>query len=40
MIVERLRRLAQEERLKKSGEAETIEIALVNIDAAAEILTE
>lgn len=40
VIVERLRRLAQEERLKKSSEAEAIEIALVNVDAAVEILTE
>lgn len=38
--IERLRALAQEERKKKSPEAEAIEIALVNVDAAVEILTD
>ena len=40
LIVERLRTLAQDERRKKGTDAEAIEIALVNVDAAVEILTE
>ena len=39
-IVERLKALAKEERVKRSAEAEAIEIAVVNVDSAVEILTE
>ena len=37
---DRLRVLAKDERAKRSPEAEAIEIAVVNIDSAIEILTE
>lgn len=40
LVVERLRALALEERRKNGRDAEAIEIALVNVDAASEILTE
>ena len=39
-LLERLRALAKDERAKRSPEAEAIEIAIVNIDSAIEILTE
>lgn len=39
-ILERLRALAREERQQRGGDAEAIEIAVVNLDAAIEILTE
>ena len=38
--IERLRRLAKEERARRGPDAEAIEIALVNLDSAVEILTE
>ena len=39
-ILDRLKALAREERSKRSPEAEAIEIAIVNLDSAIEILTE
>lgn len=39
-FVERLRVLAKEERARRGSDAEAIEIAIVNIDAAIDILTE
>ncbi len=39
-LLARLRALAQAERAKRSLEAEAIEIAIVNLDSAIEILTE
>ena len=39
-VVDRLRVLAKEERLHKGPDAEAIEIAIVNVDSAVEILTE
>lgn len=39
-MLERLKALAKEERAKRSPEAEAIEIAVVNLDSAVEILTE
>ena len=39
-VLEHLRTLAQDERAKRNPEAETIEIAIVNVDSAIEILTD
>ena len=39
-ILARLRVLAQEERARRGPDAEAIEIAIVNVDSAIEILTE
>ena len=39
-ILERLKALAKEERSKRGPDAEAIEIAVVNLDSAIEILTE
>ncbi|MBI4343063.1 MAG: hypothetical protein HY599_06820 [Candidatus Omnitrophica bacterium] len=39
-VLARLRVLAKDERAKRSPEAEAIEIAIVNLDSAIEILTE
>ena len=39
-VLARLRALAKDERAKRSVEAEAIEIAIVNLDSAIEILTE
>lgn len=39
-LLARLRELAKDERAKRSPEAEAIEIAVVNLDSAIEILTE
>ena len=39
-VLERLRGLAREERAARSPDAEAIEIAIVNLDSAVEILTE
>ena len=39
-ILERLKVIAKEERAKRSPDAEAIEIAIVNLDSAIEILTE
>ena len=39
-ILVRLRLLAEEERAKRGPDAEALEIALVNLDSAMEILTE
>ena len=39
-ILDRLKVLAREERSKRSPEAEAIEIAVVNLDAAIDILTD
>ena len=39
-ILERLRALAKEERTARGPDGEAIEIAIVNLDAAIEILTE
>lgn len=38
--VERLRQLAKDERARRGPDAEAIEIAIVNLDSAVEILTE
>lgn len=38
--LERLKVLAKEERARRGPEAEAIEIAIVNLDSAIEILTE
>ena len=40
VILERLKILAKDERSRRSPDAEAIEIALVNLDSAIEILTE
>ena len=39
-ILERLKALAKEERRTRNPEAEALEIAIVNLDSAIEILTE
>ena len=39
-FVERLRQLAKDERARRGPDAEAIEIAIVNLDSAVEILTE
>jgi len=39
-ILEQLRLLAKQERAARSPEAEAIEIAIVNLDSAIDILTE
>ncbi len=39
-IVQRLKALAKDARAQRSAEAEAIEIAVVNVDSAVEILTE
>ena len=39
-VLERLKVLAKEERAKRGPDAEAIEIAVVNLDSALEILTE
>ena len=39
-ILDRLKALAKEERSKRNPEAEAIEIAVVNLDAAIDILTD
>ncbi len=38
--LERLKTLAKEERIKRNPEAEAIEIAIVNLNSAIDILTE
>ncbi len=38
--LERLKALAREERARRGSDAEAIEIAVVNLDSAIEILTE
>ena len=40
ILLERLKVLANEERAKRGPDAEALEIALVNLDSAIEILTE
>ena len=40
VILQRLRAIAKEERDQRGADAEAIEIALVNLDSAIEILTE
>ena len=40
VLLERLRTLAKEERAKRGPDAEALEIAIVNLDSAIEILTE
>ena len=40
LIRERLRTLAKDERAKRGPDADALEIAIVNIDSAIEILTE
>ena len=40
VILERLRRLAEQERVRRGPDAEALEIAVVNLDSAIEILTE
>jgi len=40
VILERLRALAKEERAARGQDAEAIEIVVVNLDSAIEILTE
>lgn len=40
MVLERLKHVAQEERARRGPDAEAIEIAVVNLDSAVEILTE
>ena len=40
VILERLKTLAKEERSKRGPDAQAIEIAVVNLDSAIEILTE
>ena len=40
VLLERLRVLAKEERAKRGPDAEALEIAIVNLDSAIEILTE
>ncbi len=39
-ILERLRLMAKQERARRSAEAEALEVAIVNLDSAIEILTE
>lgn len=39
-ILERLKALAREERQRRGGDAEAMDIAVVNLDSAIEILTE
>lgn len=39
-VLERLRALAQQERAARGPDAEAVEIAVVNLDSAVEILTE
>ena len=39
-VLERLRVLAKRERVERGPDAEALEIALVNLDSAIEILTE
>jgi hypothetical protein len=39
-VLDRLRVMAQQERANRGPDAEAIEIAIVNIDSAIEILTE
>ena len=39
-VLERLRALAKEERAVRGSDAEAIEIAIVNLDSAMDILTE
>ena len=39
-VLARLRMLAEEERVRRGPDAEAIEIAIVNLDSAIEILTE
>jgi hypothetical protein len=39
-FVERLQQLAKDERARRDPDAEAIEIAIVNLDSAVEILTE
>ena len=39
-VLERLRALAKQERVERGPDAEALEIALVNLDSAIEILTE
>ena len=39
-LLERLKALAKEARAKRNAEAEAMEIAVVNLDSAIEILTE
>ena len=39
-VLERLRVLAKEERAKRGPNAQALEIAIVNLDSAIEILTE
>ena len=39
-LLARLRALAKEERAKRGPDAEALEIAIVNLDSAIEILTE
>ena len=39
-ILERLRAIAKEERAARGSDTEAIEIAIVNLDSAVEILTE
>ena len=40
VALERLKALAREERARRGPDAEAIEIAIVNLDSAIEILTE
>ena len=40
VLLDRLKLLAKEERSKRGPDAEAIEIAVVNLDSAIEILTE
>lgn len=40
LTLERLKALAKEERSRRGPDAEAIEIAIVNLDSAIEILTE
>jgi len=40
VLLERLRALGKEERVRKGPDTEAIEIAVVNLDAAIDILTE
>ncbi len=40
MVVEHLKALAKAERVQRGADTEAIEIAVVNVDSAVEILTE
>lgn len=40
VLLERLRALGKEERARRGSDTEAIEIAIVNLDAAIDILTE